>query len=261
MARYQTRKLRMALVRSYPAKGDLRANAERLQSILADLAPQRPDVVITPECWLDGYVVTRSDVTRASLRRWAVDADSPWVRPVAEWAARHRCWVILGCTRPVRGGCMNSALIFNRHGRLAGIYDKLHLNGPDRKFIRGRALPVFRGDFGKFGVMICADRRRPETARSLALGGALVIFNPTYGATDEQNLWLMRTRSFESEVAIAMAHPGQSLITDAEGQVVVNEVAAMPAFSVGEVNLQLVRAVRAAHNSFLRRRRPDVYRR
>ena len=261
MAGTEMLKLRVAAVRSYPAKGDLTANFERLQEILAQIAPQHPDVVVTPECWLDGYVVTRADVTRENLARWAVDpATSPLTRWAGDWARRHRAWLILGCTRRVRGGCANSALLYDRRGRLAGIYDKVHCRGHDRKYVAGRALPVWRSDFGRFGVMICADRRWPETVRTLALGGAGIVFNPTYGQHDEKNVAVMRTRSFENEIPIVFAHPGQSLYTDAAGDILLNDTAAVPPFSVCEVNLTQARKLRADPESFLRTRHPRAYR-
>lgn len=262
MAAAELHKLRVATVRSYPAKGDLAANHGRLMEILAQLAPQRPDVVVTPECWLDGYVVTRRQATPARLRAWAIDpGKSPEARAVADWAHRQQAWVIFGCMRRVRGGVANSALIYNRRGVLAGIYDKVHCRGHDHKFVAGRRLPVFRGDFGRFGVMICADRRWPETVRSLALGGARIIFNPTYGQHDEKNVMLMRTRSFESETPIVFAHPGQSLFTDAAGEVLLNDTFAVPPFSLCEVNLSAVARLRADPESFLRTRQPRAYRR
>ncbi|MGH8021140.1 MAG: carbon-nitrogen hydrolase family protein [Opitutaceae bacterium] len=261
MAAKELRKIRVAAVRSYPAKGDLAANADRLSEILGTIAPQRPDVVVTPECFLDGYMVTRPDITKAALRRHAIDpAASPFAKHVAAWAREHRCWVVFGCARRVDGGVANSALVYDRNGRLAGVYDKVHCRGHDRKFVAGRSLPVFRGDFGRFGVMICADRRWPETVRTLALQGAIIIFNPTYGQHDEKNVCVMRTRSFESETPIVFAHPGQTLITDARGEVVLNDVFAAPPWSICEVNLTQPATLRRDPESFLNTRQPEAYR-
>jgi len=262
MAATELNKLRVATVRSYPAKGDLAANHARLQTILAQLAPQRPDVVVTPECWSDGYVATRRSATRRNLAKWAIDPEkSGEAHAMAEWARRHKAWVIFGCMRRVRGGVANSALVYNRRGLLVGIYDKVHCRGHDQKFVAGRTLPIFRSDFGRFGVMICADRRWPETVRTLALGGARIIFNPTYGQHDEKNVMVMRTRSFESETPIVFAHPGQSLFTDAAGDVLLNDTFAEPPFSVCEINLSAVERLRADPESFLRTRQPQAYHR
>ena len=50
--------LRIAQTKVFPEKGDRGANDGQLVSILGQISEYRPDVVITPECFLDGYVVT-----------------------------------------------------------------------------------------------------------------------------------------------------------------------------------------------------------
>ena len=228
--------------------------------ILAEISPQRPDVILTPECFLDGYVVTQPEVDAASLLQYAVDPQtSPYVAAAQEYARAQGCWLIYGCTRRVEQGACNSALVIDRAGDIVGIYDKTHIQTHDVKFLPGQALPVFSSDFGPFGVMICADRRWPETTRSLALGGARVIFNPTYGMHDRRNQNMMQTRSYESEVFIAFAHPGQSLVTGPRGEVVCSRTARAERFSVCEIDLDLVDAVRAGPSAHLRDRRADLY--
>ncbi|MCB1120997.1 MAG: carbon-nitrogen hydrolase family protein [Verrucomicrobiae bacterium] len=256
----EMQKLRVATIRSYPKKGDLEANSKRLLEILERLAPQHPDVVVTPECFLDGYVVTRSEVNRKTVKQYGIDPDNSEIgKAVAAWAKAHQAWVILGCTRLVEKGASNSAVVFNRKGKIIGAYDKTHCRGHDQKFVVGDALPIFKADFGKFGVVICADRRWPETIRTLALKGAEIILNPTYGQCDEKNKWVMRTRAWESEIPIVFTHPRQSLVLDAKGEVLIDENDAMPGFSVCEVNLSSVRKLRADKNAFLNQRRPDLY--
>ncbi|HSJ53728.1 MAG TPA: carbon-nitrogen hydrolase family protein, partial [Anaerolineae bacterium] len=220
----------------------------------------RPDVVVTPECFLDGYVATEQEITRQNIGQCAIDPDtSAYVREAGDWAASQRCWLVLGCTRAAPGGVANSALVLDRAGELAGIYDKVHLQRHDLKYLPGPALPVFPSDFGPFGVMICADRRWPETVRTLVLKGARVIFNPTYGFHDEKNLHMMCTRSYESEVWIAFTHPEQALVTGPQGEVVLNETSSETAFAVSEIDLASVDAVRSGESSHLKARRPELY--
>ena len=253
-------RIRIAQIRVVPERGDLAANHARLLAVLDEIAAQAVDVVVTPECFLDGYVVVEASVTPEQLRRYAIDpAESETVREVSRWAAAASAWVVLGCSRTAPEGVTNSALIFDRGGTLKGTYDKLHLQMHDRKYLPGRALRVFDSDFGLFGVMICADRRWPETVRSLALQGARVIFNPTYGMHDRRNLWMMRTRSYESEVFIAFTHPAQSLLTGPTGKVVCNETGRSDHYSVSEIDLSEVDRARESDYSHLRDRRPDVY--
>ncbi len=252
--------VRIAQVKVYPVKGDLQANSRTLMQVLDAIAPHRPDVVVTPECFLDGYVSTEEWVTRENIVEYAIDPESsPYAGRVAGWAAEHNAWVVFGCTRRSPEGAYNTALIYDRTGALAGWYDKTHCQTHDVKYQPGQALPVFASDFGPFGVMVCADRRWPETVRTLVLKGARVIFNPTYGMHDERNLRMMQTRSYESEVFIAFTHPGQSLITGPKGEILHNQEAGDLSFAVTEVDLAEVDQVRTGQSAHLRDRRPDLY--
>lgn len=254
--------IRIAQVRVYPVKGDLEANHQALMDVLGEIAPHQPDVVITPEGFLDGYVSTEEWVTRDNILEYAIDPQaSPYAQSVASWAGRNDVWVVLGCTRRAPEGAYNTALIYDRAGTLVGWYDKTHIQTHDYKYVPGQALPVFDSDFGAFGVMICADRRWPETVRTLALKGVRVIFNPTYGMHNERNLHMMQTRSYESEVFIAFTHPGQALVTGPRGEVVCNEEREDVRFVVTEVDLSEVDGVRTGPSAHLRDRRADLYER
>lgn len=229
-------------------------------AILDEIAQTRVDVVVTPECFLDGYVAVEDNVHAQHMPQYAIDPlTSAYVDSASKWTAAHSAWLILGCSRKSQAGVFNTALILDRNGLLRGAYDKVHCQTHDKKFVSGGALPVFDSDFGPFGVMICADRRWPETVRSLALQGARIIFNPTYGMHDERNLSMMQTRSYESEVFIAFTHPRQSLLTDPTGKIVCNETDRKAHYALCEIDLSEADAVRGGASAHLRDRRPDVY--
>lgn len=252
--------LRIAQIKITPIRGDLPTNSDRLMAVLSEIAAHQPDVVITPEGYLDGYVATDPAVTAQTISAYAIDpATSPYTQQIAAWAAAHSAWVILGCARLADDGVYNSAVIFNRSGKIAGIYDKTHIQTHDVKYRPGQRLPVFESDFGPFGVMICADRRWPETVRTLALKGARVIFNPTYGFHNAKNRAMMQTRSYESEVVIAFTHPAESLVTDPRGDIILNETSDAVSFAVCEIDLTEVDCVRAGPSAHLRDRRSDLY--
>jgi beta-ureidopropionase len=243
-----------------PEKGNLPGNYRRLMSVLAEIQSHAADIVVTPECFLDGYVSTEDWVTAENIVEYAIDPqESRFVRGVSEWARSNSAWFIFGCSRSSPEGVYNSALILDRTGRLAGAYDKTHCQTHDRKYVPGRRLAAYESDFGPFCVMICADRRWPETVRTLALQGARVIFNPTYGMDDELNLRMMQTRSYESEVFIAFTHPQQSLVTGPYGQIVCDVTDDSVTYAVCDLDLSDVDAIRAGESSHLKDRRPDLY--
>jgi predicted amidohydrolase len=252
--------IRIAQIKVYPVLGELEANHARLMEILSDVRQHNPDVVITPEGYLDGYIAKDPQITRENIKGYAIDPGiSGYAHTVSQWAAANSSWIVLGCARGVPEGVYNSALLYDRSGNLAGLYDKTHTQSHDQKYLPGERLPVFSSDFGTFGVMICADRRWPETVRTLALKGARVIFNPTYGNHSERNRRMMQTRSYESEVYICFTHPAQSLITAPKGEIVVDERSEDVLFTMSEIDLSFVDERRARENSHLRYRRTDLY--
>jgi len=252
-------KIRVCLLKIMPAKGDLEGNMHALEKVLDTVPAAGVDVIVTPECYLDGYVSTEDDVDRENIARYGVQDNSPYVQRAARIARKRSCWFILGCTYNTPQGSKNAALVFDRQGQVVGRYYKVHLQGTDGKYAAGDTLPVFEGDFGAFGVMICADRRWPETVRTLALKGARVILNPTYGMHGEHNLHMMRVRSYESEVYICFAHPLQSLITNPKGEVEAMLVANTDHFLIHDLDLSVVDQVRNGDSAHLRDRRPGVY--
>ena len=252
--------IRIAQIRIVAEKSNLEGNHEKLMSALQSVARETVDVVVTPECFLDGYAVTEESVTADNLRKYAVDPlDSPYVDSLSRWARANKAWVVLGCSRLSGEGIYNTAILLDRDGKLAGAYDKTHCQGHDRKFVPGQEIAVFDSDFGPFGVLICADRRWPETVRSLALQGARVIFNPTAGMHNEKNLRMMQTRSYESEIFIAFTHPLQSLLTDPTGKIICNDARGNVSFSLTEIDVSQVDEVRARESAHLKDRRPELY--
>jgi len=253
-------KIQVAQVKVYPKKGELQENADVLMSVLEETAPSGPDVVVTPEGFLDGYVSSEKDVTKERMPDFAIDPEaSPYAKAVQDWAKQNNSWVVFGCSRLAPGGVYNTALVIDRAGGLNGMYDKTQLQNHDHKYVFGQSLPVFESDFGLFGVLICADRRWPETVRTLALKGARVIFNPTYGMSCELNLCMMRTRSYESEVLIVFTHPRQALITGPGGAIICNNEDDEARFAVTEIDLSDVDRVRAGSSAHLKDRRTDLY--
>ena len=252
-------KIRVAQIKVYPDKGKMTVNHNKLAEALKEIEKEEAvDVVVTPEGFLDGYVSTDKSVTKEDMVRYAIDPHrSVYARTISTWAMQNKAWFVYGCTRKAADGVFNTALIYNRKGSLVGMYDKLHLQTHDHKYTPGKHLHIYESDFGPFGVMICADRRWPETTRTLTLQGARVIFNPTYGMHGDLNLCMMRTRSYENGIYIVFTHPGQSLITDPRGAVVCNNEDKSKTYTITEIDLSKAPANKGGH---IVDRRPDVYR-
>jgi len=251
--------IRVGQIRIQPERGKLEDNFNNLMKLLDGIAPGSVDMLVTSECYLDGYMVLEESLTPKDLLNYAIEPQtSPYAAKISEKARQLRSGIILGCSRRATEGVYNSALIYDRTGKLVGMYDKVHCQSHDKKFIAGKCLPVFESDFGLFGIMICADRRWPETVRTLALKGARVIFNPTFGMHNDLNQRMMQTRSYESEVFIAFSHAAQSLLTDPKGEILCNE-RTQPGISITPVDLSVADKVRQGESAHLKDRQADLY--
>lgn len=208
--------VRVAMVKALAKWGDVQANVRMLERLAEPLKVSKVDVLITPECFLDGYMVRRmlkkiSRQTRAELRACSVNGPSdPIIRRVARVAKLLGCYVVVGASEKGRGPRVrNAAYLLDRNGGHVGSYYKVM---PCDYYEAGNDLPVFRTDFGTVGILICADRRWPENMRCLRLKGAEIILNPTWGAHGEGNTQVMTTRAYENGIPVCFAHPKQAMI-------------------------------------------------
>jgi len=98
---------------------------------------------------------------------------------------------------------LNSAPLFDRNGKLVGIYSKNQLYDPeeDEGATPGIGFPVFDTDFGKVGIIICYDSWFPETTRILAYKGAELILFPNAG----YYMGLMTARTADNGVWMAVS--------------------------------------------------------
>lgn len=248
-------KVRVALMRGVPDKWSLESNFNTFLKMLDKASAKRADLFVTPECWLDGYAAPDKVSTPERLRGVAQDLEtSPYLRRVADEARNRGMHICFGFTSLEQGQIYNAAGLWNARGERVGVYHKTHLQDHDLQYAPGEALPVWPSPWGPLGIMICADRRWPETARTLRLEGARLILNPTYGFHGDFNTAMMRTRAFENQCFIAFAHPKESLVTGPDGSVLVQRVSSRPGITLCELAFD-----EATNDNHLRNRRPDLY--
>lgn len=210
--------LRVGFLQDIPVKWDLEHNFEVFLKQLAAADKQDADLFLTPECWLDGYAAPDKESTPERLREIAQALNgSTYLQRVAEEARNRHMFICFGFTSLEEGAIYNAAGLWDDQGTCLGVYHKTHLQEHDLQYTPGNVLPVWPSPWGPLGIMICADRRWPETARTLRLQGAHLILNPTYGMCHLANEWWMRTRSYENQCFIAFAHPKTSFMANPKG--------------------------------------------
>ena len=159
---------------------DVAANLAALDARLADAGPA--DLIALPEV----FAVRGSDV---DLRKAAEPLDGRQAQWLAATARRHHAWVLGGSLLERAGKCIhNTTVLFDREGRLAATYRKLHLfeaTLDSGKVVREQDVyepgehPVMADVEGwSCGLSICYDVRFPELYRLYAKRGAALLFIP-----------------------------------------------------------------------------------
>ena len=263
MARKKPRIVRGALVKACFEWGNPKANMKLLEQLADPLGDDGLDVLITPECFLDGYMI--HDRKRVSAKKLAARCvtglSDRYVRRARKLAKKLKSYLVFGVsTRGRQGVVRNTAFLFGRDGEHVGTYHKIMA---DHFYEPGCEISVFDTDFGRVGIMICADRRWPELVRCLRLKGSELILNPTWGMYGSLNTAIMRTRAYENGIPICFAHPEQSLITLPDGEVGAVLESSKPDVLVHDIdlseNVQPKDTPDKARSHPVQNRRPDLY--
>ncbi len=210
----------------------------------------------------------------------------PETERIAQAAARHRIYVIVGCWEVYPDASFaNTALLFDRAGKIAGKYHKVHAavdrydgeppwshpptgkdtdwflaHDPEWLMQRGEGFPVFDLDFGRVGILTCYDGWFPESFRILSLKGAelLVWINGRRGSIED---FIVRSAAFQNEVAVVatnQAYGGGAIIAQWPSQVMAHCDEAKEVYLTASVNLQQIRKARQFSRN-AQQRRPSLY--
>jgi predicted amidohydrolase len=152
--------------------------------------------------------------------------DGPVISAMAELACRHQTYIVCPLDRQDQEGerRVNSAVLLDRAGRVAGIYDKVYPYWSEFALLPtvqiGNAAPVFETDFGRVGLAICFDVNFPEVWKELADNGAeLVIWPSAYSAGTT-----LQAHALNHHYAIVTAtQTGDCLVYDIDGQELLDE--------------------------------------
>jgi predicted amidohydrolase len=143
-----------------------------VESFAAAPAAADLDLLLFPECFLQGYLVTPE-----YLHRNAYDLDSAAFREILARLAPIRQTLVLGLIERRHGRFHNSAAVIT-HGRVVGVYRKTHLSAGESAFTAGTTYPVFDLNGIRFGINICYDAQFPAAAGAVAAQGAKALLLP-----------------------------------------------------------------------------------
>ena len=208
----------IAALRVTPDRWDKEANIAKLDRFAREAARAGAAVIVTPEGFLDGYVGNDPAVRKDDYFAVAEAIDGPALMRVRTLADELNVYLAFGFPESRGKQVYNSVAIFGPEGELVSLYSKTHC-GSEPYNTEGAEFPVVETALGTWGTLICLDRQLPETARILAIKGAQLILNPSYGMYSEMNDTMMRTRAYENGVYVVFVHPKRALIIEPNGRI------------------------------------------
>ncbi|OGV53426.1 MAG: hypothetical protein A2017_00440 [Lentisphaerae bacterium GWF2_44_16] len=195
--------------------------------------------------------------------------DGPSSDFCSNMARKHKLNIITSIIREHKGNIYNTALIFDRKGKLAGTYDKVH-PAPGEKTVPGNEFPVYMVDGVKIGMQICYDLNMPEGCRILALKGAEIIFWPTMWTGPSQHFidCTMRTRAMENYLTLVASgyvcytpkfkSLAPTAIVSWDGFILA-QTGTRTGLATAEIDLDEKKILQGDRDTAFSKRRPDVY--
>lgn len=168
----------IACLQTHPVLGDVDANLERQQQLLADALGHGAQIIILPECSTGGYAFASRDEA-AAVAEDVAQVRGPAIELWLRWCEQFGIYLVGGLVERSGEDLYNAAVLVGPSG-LVGTYRKTHLWGIEHDLYRPGDLgvPVFETPVGRIGMLICYDAWFPECARIQALQGADLICMP-----------------------------------------------------------------------------------
>jgi predicted amidohydrolase len=278
------------------------AVVERLLALLVEGHARGCDLVVFPELALTTFFPRWFVDDRAEFDRYYETAmPGPHTAPLFEEARRLGVGFCLGyaeLTEPDDDGHRhryNTQILVERNGAVIARYRKVHLPGheehePDRPFQHAEryyfepgpdGFGVWRAFGGLVGMMICNDRRWPESYRVMGLQGVELILcgynTPLHYAPDPSqdvlqgfhNALVMQAGAYQNGTwVVGVAKGGveegvdslaQSMIIAPSGQIVAQALTADDELIVARCDLDWCARYQSTVFDMERYRRPEMY--
>lgn len=200
---------------------DKAANYKRAEVMIREAAQHGAKIVCTTECFLDGYAIADKTIPLETYR--ALGEKIPggqYFQKLANLADKLNIQLIAGMLEADGQHRFNTAVIIGPDGKLIGKYRKQRLGHETVRNTAGKQSKVFETNYGKVGVMICADRRYPDVVQKFCTSGADYLICPSGGMFGpKSNDHFLQARSRENNKYIVFVHPAEFLVTAPDGSI------------------------------------------
>lgn len=265
---------------------DVESNLRKAVRMSEEAAALGARVVCLPELFTTPYFPREEDPERKGERGGLLNTIPGLVTEELSALALRTDMVVIGGSiyEAADEELFNTATVFDRDGRLIGIYRKTHIPHDEGFYEKHYFSPgntgfkVFQTSIGRISPLICYDQWFPEAARSVALLGTEMVFYPTAIGTvrgigqaegDWQQAWenVMRGHAIANAMPLAAVNRvgtegdteffGGSFVCDAFGKTLVRG-GKDEEIVLAEVDLEHGPKVREGWR-FFHNRRPECY--
>jgi predicted amidohydrolase len=164
--------LRVGACQTPEILGDSEAAVACIEQFAGRAHRRGVDLLLFPECFLQGYLVDE-----AHVHRHALDLRSGRFTRVLRRLERIGLTLVFGVVEQHGSRYFNSAVVVAR-GELVGVYRKTHLVPGESLFDKGDDYPTFEVQGIRFGINICYDTQFTEAALPVAAQGARLLLVP-----------------------------------------------------------------------------------
>ena len=198
--------VKVAVVQAGSIPFDAEACVDKAIELIADAATMGAKLIVFPEAFVTGYpkglnfglaVGARDPVGREEFRLYldaAIQVPGPQTQRLAEAAAVHGCYVVMGVIERELGTCYCTVLFFGPDGRLLGKHRKLMPTALERMiwgFGDGSTLTVVESPYGRIGSVICWENYMPMLRMAMYSKNVALYCAPT---ADDRDTWLPSMR-------------------------------------------------------------------
>jgi nitrilase len=194
--------VRVAVIQAGSVPFDSDACVDKAVQLIAEAAASGARLLVFPEAFIGGYpkglnyglvVGARDPAGREEFRLYheaAIAVPGSHTDQLAEAAAAHGCYVVMGVIERDGGTCYCSVVFFGPDGRLLGKHRKLMPTALERMiwgFGDGSTLTVVDSPYGRIGAVICWENYMPMLRVAMYSKQVDLYCAPT---ADDRDTWL-----------------------------------------------------------------------
>lgn len=264
--------MRIALVQMENA-GSMTENLLKSCRAIREAAKHGADIVLLSEVHLSEFF---PQYPGGDATEYALTLESDSILQLCEECKANHIMAVPNIYLKEGDGSYDASVLIGRDGQIIGVQKMVHVAQAEQFYEQDYYTPsddgfhVFSTEFGKIGIVVCFDRHYPESIRTEALQGADIILIPTVNTKAEPGEmfeWELRVQAFQNSVVLAMCNrvgvegamefSGESIVVDANGEVVV-KANDREQILYADMELQDVKQIRS-RRPYTQLRRPEWY--